>query len=163
MDVSHVAHSAFDGEVREMIMALKYRGETVHARALGAMVAAVVAPFRPSVVTWAPTAAHRRHERGFDHSELIARHGAAALGVGHRPLLRRVNPERQTGQGRAVRLTQPSFVARPVGGWASVCVIDDVITTGATLAAAARALVAAGARGVVCAGCAHVAPLGQEP
>jgi predicted amidophosphoribosyltransferase len=55
----------------------------------------------------------------------------------------------QTGRSRRERLTGPAFVARRrVRG--AVLVVDDVVTTGATLRAAEAALQQAGARAVHC-------------
>ena len=65
-------------------------------------------------------------------------------------LLRRVNAISQTGLDRDERLVTPEFVARPLRRQRNVLVIDDVVTTGATLRAATQALVAVGAISVVC-------------
>jgi predicted amidophosphoribosyltransferase len=104
-----------------------------------------VLPVAPApVVTWAPTGAPRRHARGFDQAELVARALARRWRVPCRPLLRRLAGPAQAGLAGADRRKNPRF--RAVGSApAAVAVVDDVATTGATLTAAARALGGAGA------------------
>ncbi len=109
----------------------------------GAMVA-VRTPPPGTVVTWAPTGRARRRKRGFDQAELLARAVARRWGLPCRALLRRSPGPAQSGRSAAERHANPAFTTpRPVP--ATVLVIDDVATTGATLRAAARALRASGA------------------
>jgi competence protein ComFC len=139
------------GNVRQAILQLKYHEEKHLAKGLASLMAAELEGHdRCDVVTWAPTTMHRRHKRGFDQSELIARHLAARIGVRHARLLRRDNEGRQTGSSRTERLSRPSFVAKPGLQGRVVWVVDDVMTTGATLRACAEALVSGGAAQVVC-------------
>lgn len=139
------------GTAREMVLDLKYGGQRARARSLAEMLAPAVRAEIPGVtlVTWAPTTPERRWSRGFDQSEIIARHLAALVRLPARATLRRLNQGAQTNATREERLRRPSFVARPrVRG--HVLVIDDVVTTGATFAAAGRELLAAGADRVTC-------------
>ena len=139
------------GEIRDAILQLKYEGKKQVSRALAEMAAKDVRQMEScDVLTWAPTTGQRRQKRGFDQSELIARHLASQLGMRHKRLLRRENNGRQTGSGRDERLARPSFVSRPQLHGKSIWVIDDVMTTGATMRAAAEALVRANASRVVC-------------
>jgi predicted amidophosphoribosyltransferase len=102
------------------------------------------------VVTWAPTSSGRRRERGFDQAELIARTVARQLGLPCRRLLdRAVAGDPQTGRARSDRLEGAEFHARPGLDGQRVLVVDDVVTTGATLRAAEAALRESGARQVV--------------
>ncbi|HVN50312.1 MAG TPA: hypothetical protein VMT43_02710, partial [Acidimicrobiales bacterium] len=108
---------------------------------------ALVDPAGIDVVTWAPTTASRRASRGYDQSWLLARAVARTLDRPCRRLLRRGAGPPQTGRAIRDRLEGPVFAAtgRPVG---RIVVVDDVVTTGATLSVASRCLLGAGASAV---------------
>jgi predicted amidophosphoribosyltransferase len=138
----------FDGVARTAILGLKYRNRRAAARVLAEVLVrrlGLRGPGRPhyDLVTWAPTSRRRVAERGYDQAELLARAVAAELGVPCRRLLYRVHGAPQMGRTRAERLTGPSYRARP-GRSPRVLVVDDVVTTGATLGAAGEALRRAG-------------------
>lgn len=141
-----------EGTVRETILQLKYEAKRSNAAVLATFAMDALPPVREPMhfVTWAPTTSRRHIERGFDQSELIARHFAAQMKVKHSRLLRRVNDGSQTGSGRNERLVRPEFVARPNVCGKNILVVDDVMTTGATMRAASEALVHAGASYVMC-------------
>lgn len=139
----------FAGRARDVVLGLKYRNRRAVGRHLaGLLVNRLVSAGLVDaidVVTWAPTSPRRRRERGFDQAELIARTVARQLGVPAKRLLDRRDDAHQTGRTRLQRLAGPRFVARPDVEGRRVLVIDDVVTTGATLRSAARALESRGA------------------
>jgi competence protein ComFC len=134
----------FEGVTRELILALKFR----HGRsAAGVLAAQMVRRLRldhVDVVTWAPTSARRVRRRGYDQAEAIARAVARQLGVPCCRLLYRAHGAPQTGKSRSDRLVGPAFRGRPPRRGLVVLVVDDVVTTGATLRTAAEALHLAG-------------------
>ncbi|HEX7166820.1 MAG TPA: phosphoribosyltransferase family protein [Acidimicrobiales bacterium] len=153
----------YEGVARELIARLKYRNaRSVVAWLVAGMVALVEphvvaarAAATPFVVTWAPTTPDRRRARGFDQAEVLGRGVARGLGVPVRGVLVRRRGPPQTGRPAAERVHGVEFDARGRGprgqlpGRPVVLVVDDVVTTGATLAAAGRALRTAGASSVV--------------
>ena len=137
---------------RELLARLKYR----NARSTVAWLAWQLAGLVPAglaatieVLTWAPTSIARRRDRGFDQADLLARAVARQLDRPCVSVLARGPAPPQTGLSRDGRRRGPPFaVPRPDVVPAIVLLVDDVITTGATLESAARALRDAGAREV---------------
>ena len=144
------ALAAHTGGAREVVAALKYRQHLDALAVLGPALARLATTFPggpPDAVTWAATTPARRRRRGADQAQLLAAAAASWLGRPCVQLLDRRPGAAQSGRGRAGRLEGPDY--RPVAGApAHLLVVDDVWTTGATLAAAAAALRTAGAHRV---------------
>jgi predicted amidophosphoribosyltransferase len=89
-----------------------------------------------------PTPATRRRRRGFDHAARLAAAVAERTGLPVVPCLRRAGPApRQARARRAARLADGRVRVEVVGPVPAVALlVDDVLTTGATLAACARKL-----------------------
>ncbi len=151
--------------VAAALRALKFDGDRRPARVLGTLLALRIATFaerdRSSMpVAIVPVALHaeRRRERGFDQASLLALHAGRWLGVPVCQWLRRTRmTQPQTELGAAARRdnVRDAFVAVPAAALAMqkmraaarvplrIALLDDVSTTGATLAAASAALSAA--------------------
>jgi len=108
-----------------------------------------VLPVTPkdAVVTSIPTVPSHIRERGYDHAQLIAKAIAKRRRLPYKALLRRETSTRQRGASRKERFRQAkeAFTVLPVTIPSKIIVIDDVITTGATLHFAAKLLKDAGA------------------
>lgn len=100
------------------------------------------------IVTNVPTANTRVRVRGYDQSKLIAKCLAKRRGWQYVEVLERLGSSRQVGSSRKKRLSQLESAFRPTKSvkGAHILLIDDVVTTGATLGAASKTLKAAGAK-----------------
>lgn len=142
-----------------LALGLKFHSRLAVARAFGKRLARLAddhpacAP-RPDVITPMPLAHARLVARGFNQAWEIARPLACTLGVAAEPtLMRRVADTAQQSrldrEARRRNVAAAFGVSLPVRGL-HVGLVDDVMTSGATLEAAARTLKAAGARRVTC-------------
>lgn len=125
---------------------MKYRRNRAYAREFGVLLADAVG-YLPAqtIVTHLPTASKRIRQRGFDQAALIAESFAKQLQLSYAPLLYRTTQVDQIGKNRRERLAQmqSSFAlhgSKTAVVGSTITLIDDVITTGASIEAAATML-----------------------
>jgi ComF family protein len=153
----------YEDPVDEMITALKFRGELGFARVLGTLLARHMrdrGPALPEALIPMPLHPSRLRERGFNQTEAIAAHAARRLRMklDTRLLLRRRATQPQSGLSaldRAANLREAFAAADGRHSPARVALLDDVMTTGHTAAAAAMTLKEAGAQHVEIWACAR--------
>jgi predicted amidophosphoribosyltransferase len=130
--------SEYSGVARNLIRALKFGRRT----AAVTPIVAAMAPLLPRGVALVPVpaAVWRRRLRGLDPAEEIALALGREAGLEVVGCLRRGRGPRQVGRSRAERLADPPRVRRVERAPTRAVLVDDVFTTGATLAACANAL-----------------------
>ena len=137
---------AYEGPARDLVRGLKFRGARGVASTIAAHLASAALLESASALVPVPLHPRRRRRRGFNQAEEIAARLAHRAGVPVVDCLARGGSERrQMGRDRSARLAGAgrSIVVR-AGAPARPLLVDDVVTTGATLAACARALRRAG-------------------
>lgn len=150
----------YEGSAGEALRRFKFMGKSSYARLMGKLIVDCVQENGKGgyeVITWVPISARRMRKRGYCQAKLLAREASKTLGIPCARLIRkrRHTPPQSTVSGLAARKANVSgaFCAVGKSGIAgrSVLLIDDVITTGATLSECTRILRMAGARNVSCA------------
>ncbi|MCL1889952.1 MAG: ComF family protein [Desulfovibrionaceae bacterium] len=157
--------AAYSGTLRDLVRRIKFNGQLSLAEALGMLLAvrSGLAEKRADYDRIAPIPLHQRRQgkRGFNQALEISRPLAAATGIplSFTGLLRVEDTRPQSGltrKKRAENLCQ-AFAADDSWHNLRILLVDDVLTTGATLHAAASALLRAGALSV------DVAALARTP
>jgi predicted amidophosphoribosyltransferase len=155
--VPMVAGARYDGPVRAAILRYKERGRrdlgrplsVLLARAIGATLAHAQAPDgRRTVLVGVPSSRTDAAARGGDHVARLARRAGTRSGTPLAPGVLTVVRAKLDSAGLDARSRAENlagvFAARPAPAGTAALVVDDIVTTGATLRAAARTLAAAG-------------------
>lgn len=138
---------------KELVHRMKFKfsreAAEIIARELAELLPALPAD---TIIVHVPTITSHMRQRGLDHAKLIAVEVSRLTGYKHYPALVRIGQHRQIGSRRQQRIVgiQGSFrISKvfPVKDL-SVLLVDDVVTTGATLEEAAKTLKAAGTKTV---------------
>lgn len=158
-----ICHGPHEGLLRTLLIRLKF-GRQVH---LGAVLGQLLArhpalpALMPDCVTPVPLHTKRLVERGYNQALLVAQPVANALQLplDAHLLVRAKATVAQTASRREARLSnvRGAFTALPKAAGKHILLVDDTMTTGATLGEAARCLMAAGAS------CISVAVISRTP
>lgn len=144
----------YEGDARASLLRYKFYGKRHYAKSYGRLLAMQILrehdePFQ--VVTWVPISFKRRLRRGYDQDELLAKAVGKELGIRPVRCLWKIrdNPAQSGLSGEAERRANVLGVYRAKAPerfrGKRVLILDDVITTGATMSECARVLLTAGA------------------
>ncbi|MDR3278615.1 MAG: ComF family protein [Oscillospiraceae bacterium] len=148
----------YEGAVREAILRYKFNGLREYAETFGKILASCVLENLSGefdVITWVPLSKKRLKTRGYNQAELLAEIVARESGKPAEALLEKIReaPAQSSVKGADARRANISgaFAAVSEPNGRRVLLVDDIVTTGATLSEAARTLLLADAACVVCA------------
>ena len=160
----------YQGLAREGLHRFKFRGMSSAAAPLGELIAGCAAEHFSGAfdtVTWVPVCSRRLRQRGYDQARLLAESACRLWETKPLPLLRKTvhNPAQSGLKEAAARRANVLGVYEAVDperiSGHRILLVDDICTTGATLAECARVLREAGAADVVCAAAA-LTPLERD-
>jgi ComF family protein len=141
--------ASYSGVAKELIAMLKFQRGKASAKVIAEHLDNCLPELpKDTVIVPVPTANKRIRMRGYDQAELVAKHLARRRGLRCHNFLRRLRTTRQVGSGRRQRFMQleSAFISihseKILGK--HLLLIDDVLTTGATLESAAQTLKKAG-------------------
>lgn len=145
--------SEYEKVAKGLIYKLKFARAIAAATVIAELIEEEIPDLPPdTVVTYVPTATSRVRLRGYDQSRLIAREIARRRALSFTPILTKIGQTRQVGADRKRRITQASNNYRvrtgKLAGVTQVLLIDDILTTGATLESAAQLLKQSGVKQV---------------
>ena len=149
----------YHGSVKDSLHRYKFGGATAYADIYSEFIVKCIDENQISCdsITWVPLSRRRLRRRGYDQAELLAKLIAKHLGQSPVRLLKKQRdtpPQSKTGsvEKRRANIAGAYACLRPelVQG-KQVLLVDDIVTTGATLSEAARVLKKAGAKEVICA------------
>ena len=166
---SFVAVWYYEGYIRKSLLRYKFGRRRNYAPAYGRLLAMRIQKEYPEGIeclTWVPVSAFRKFTRGFDQVELIARAVGKELGIPPVCTLKKIRHNRRqsriTGAAQRRANVLGAYRAQNVSAFQGkrVLLLDDILTTGATVEECARVLLTAGAKEVHCA--AMAAPRTQK-
>jgi ComF family protein len=146
--------------LQRLIGGLKFKYMRAGARECAALLSPLLSPSDYDYIVPIPTSRRHRRIRGYDHMLLIAAALSRMTGIPASSLLLSTSDHTQHQLGRherAVVIREAFAVVRPVSSASRYLIIDDIVTTGATLRQAAICLRQAGARHI------SVAAIARQP
>ncbi len=140
----------YSGSAKKLIHSLKFGRAKYTAKNVAEIMMPL--PVDYDLITYVPTSTSHIRVRGYDHAELIAKNLSKKLQVKKAKLLTKTDQKRQIGSDRNRRLYQleGSIIAKNPKAITGkrVLLVDDVFTTGSTIALCTRLLLVAGAKSV---------------
>ena len=143
----------YEGKVREALLRYKFSGAAVYSRVFGKMSAKCIdeTPISCDIITWVPLSRKRLRRRGYDQARLLAETAAEERGLPCEVMLRKIRhtpaqsgigdrKKRRENVAGAYEAINPAIIKGK-----RILLVDDIVTTGATLSEAASVLKKAGA------------------
>jgi ComF family protein len=155
-EINHTSGCAapfrYEAEVRASLLRYKFHGVTAYGAAYADFLAKCIdeSEFSCDIITWVPLSRRRLRKRGYDQARILAEETAVRLGLPCEKLLeKRIDTKPQSGIKDAEKRrknAEDAYIccAREKLSGKRVLLIDDIVTTGATLSACAAALKDAG-------------------
>ena len=150
----------YEDHIRDAVRRFKFHGMQSYAGQFARWMAVLIRAElegKYDLISWVPCSAKRRWARGFDQAELLAKHLSKELGVPCVPVLKKVrNTPKQSQMPNAAR--RRGNVLGAYKAWnpeafsgKRILLVDDILTTGATLSECGKVLRIAGSGDPVCA------------